>query len=231
VFINNIGYVKYPEGMPSLLPIPSIIRLNFLNISPDIVMEAFKSSDEFIIPLDEDGENSQCILNDSNRPSDIIQCRTQTMNNFANQEPPRDGILFDKVRLDEIIAAFYVLINGSSVRLTCDERPNFPIEDIKVLLRPVDTSEGISHLLHMLYSLQGDSDVKSKSGKAKDATRIRDTCPEKGRGSRYPKKGGEAHQALNSQPPPEEVESQTAREHHHGGCIAKHTHLGSLEDA
>jgi len=153
VFINDIDIIKYPERVTSFLPVRSVIRLHRLNISSDIISKAFKSFDEFSIPFDEDWETGFCIPFDGKRPSDVIKGRTQTMSNFTCQEPPRNRVFtFDEVRLNDIASILRVFIDSASVRLTCDEGLNFSVEDIKVLLRPIDTSEGICHWLHMLSS-------------------------------------------------------------------------------
>jgi len=151
MLVNNISDMKYPKRVHPLLPIRSIIRLNRLDIRPDVLTEAFKSIDEFVIPIDKDWKANGSILPNSENPSDIVQSRTQSMNDFANQKPPRDRILFDKIRADDIASILRVFINRDSVRLTCDEAFNFSIEDVKVFLRPIDTSEGVSHLLYILY--------------------------------------------------------------------------------
>jgi len=151
VLINNINYVEYPERMSSLLPIRSIIRLHRLNVSPNVIMKVFESFDEFSIPLDEEGETGTSVLRDGKRPSDIVESRTQSVSNLTYQQSPSNGVFsFDEVRADDIVAILNVFIDGSSVRLTCDEGFNFSVEDIKVFLRPVDTSEGVSHILHMV---------------------------------------------------------------------------------
>ena len=111
MLVNNINCIEHPERVSSLLPIRSIIGLDHLNISPDIIIESFKSSDEFLIPFEEDGETSQCIPSNSDRPSDIIESRTQSVSNFTNQKSPRDGVLLDKIGADDIKALFrYFLI-------------------------------------------------------------------------------------------------------------------------
>ncbi len=155
VFINDIDIIKYPERVTSFLPARSVIRLHRLNISPDIISKAFESLDEFRIPLDGDWEASNSIRFDGKRPSNVIKSRTQSVSNLSYQESPWNGVFaFDEVRLNDIASILRVFIDGTSVRLTCDEGFNFSVEDIKVLLRPIDSSEGISHLLHMLSTCE-----------------------------------------------------------------------------
>jgi len=152
VLVNNVNYIEYPERMSSLLPIRSVIRLYRLNISPGVIMKAFETFDEIRIPHSEDREGGNCILRDGKRPGDIIKVRTQAMSNLTNQQSPHNGeFSFGEVRPDDIADILHVFIDGTSVRLACDEGANFSVEDIKVLLRPIDSSEGVSHLLHMLY--------------------------------------------------------------------------------
>lgn len=155
VFINDIDIIKYPERVTSFLPVRSVVRLHRLNIIPDIISKAFESSDEIRIPFDEDWEASDFIPCNGKRPSNVIKSRTQSVSNFTYQESPRNGVFtFDEVRLNDIASILRVFIDGVSVRLTCDEGFNFSVEDIKVFLRPVDTSEGVSHWLHMLSSCE-----------------------------------------------------------------------------
>lgn len=157
MLVNNVNYIEYPEWMPSFLPIRSIIRLYRLNISPDIIVKAFKASDELVIPFDEDGEAGERILFDGNRPSDVVKSGTQSVSNLTNQQSPSNGeFSFGEVRADDIVVLLRVFSDAISIRLACDEGFDFSVEDIKVLLRPVYTPEGIGHLLHNLYYPQSN---------------------------------------------------------------------------
>lgn len=148
MLINIVNGLQNPKRMPSLLPLRSFIRLHRLDISPDIITETIKATDEVLIPVEEDGEIRGSVSFDSKRPRDIVKRRTQTMSQLTNQQTPHRGELSGEIGIDDIAVLLNVLIDGSSVRLTCDEGIDFRVEDIKVFLRPVDTSEGASHLLH-----------------------------------------------------------------------------------
>jgi len=150
MLVNVVNYTENPEWMPSPLPIRSVIRLYRLDISPDIITKAFESADEFRTLLNVDWEDGAFISFDGKRPSDVIKGGTQPVSNFAYQKSPRWGESIPEIRAEDIASILRVFINGTSVRLTCGEGFNFSVEDIKVLLRPLDSSEGVSHWLHML---------------------------------------------------------------------------------
>ncbi len=161
---------------------------------------------------------------------DIIQCTSQVMYEVSEHEGNHGIRLLSNA---ETTPDFILAVRGpdasETVRIAAGVPHGFLLDIYHVLLCAPEFEPPI--ILHdMLYSLKEASDAERQAN-TEDTERLRDTCSSKGRGSRCPKEGGKAHQALNSQPPPEEVESQTAREHRHGGCISKHTRLGSLEDA
>ena len=150
MFVNVVNYTENPEWMPSPLPIRYVIRLNRFNISPYVVMKAFKSADKFRILLNVNWKDSACISFDGKRPSDVIKGGTQTVSNFAYQKSPCFRESIPEIRAKDITSILRVFFNGTSIRLTCEEGFNFSVEDIKVFLRPIDSSEGVSHWLHML---------------------------------------------------------------------------------
>ena len=150
MLVSVVNYTENPEQMPSPLPIRSVIRLHRLDISPDVITKAFESVDEFRALLNVDWEDGAVISFNGKRPSDVIKGGTQTVSNFAYQKSPRWRESIPEIRAEDIVSILRVFINGTSVRLTCDEGFNFSVEDIKVFLRPIDSSEGISHWLHML---------------------------------------------------------------------------------
>ena len=150
MLVNVVNYTENPEWIPSPFPIRSVIRLYRLDISPDIITKAFESAGEFRTLLNVDWEDGAFISFDGKRPSDVIKGGTQTVSNFAYQESPRWRESIPEIRAKDIASILRVFINGTSVRLTCDEGFNFSVENIKVFLRPIDSSEGPSHWLHML---------------------------------------------------------------------------------
>ena len=150
MLINNINSMKNPERVHSLLPIRSIIRLKRLDISPNVLTQAIEPIDEFRAFLNVDWEDCEFITLDSESPSDVIKGGAQSVNNFAYQKAPGIRSVPCEIKVEDIVSILRVYINSNSVRLTCDEGFNFSVEDIKVFLRPVDTSEGVCHWLHML---------------------------------------------------------------------------------
>ena len=76
----------------------------------------------------------------------------QPMSHLPHQKPPSlREFTFGKVRANDIAATLRVIFDVVSVRLTCEEGLNFSIEDSKAFLRPIDSPEGVCHLLHKLH--------------------------------------------------------------------------------
>ena len=88
MLVNVVNSGEKPERMPSPLPIRSIIRLHRLDIRPDVAAKAFEFINEFRTVLNVDRENSTLITLNSERPSDVIKGRTQSVGNFAYQKSP-----------------------------------------------------------------------------------------------------------------------------------------------
>ncbi len=149
MLINVINFAENPERMPPLIPIRSVIRLYRLDISPDVLTEIFEPAGEVRTLLNVDWEDGASISFDGKSPSEIIKSRTQSMSDLTYQKSPSFRIFPSEIRAEDIASILRVFINGTSVRLTCDEGFNFSVEDIKVFLRPIDSSEGISHRLHV----------------------------------------------------------------------------------
>jgi len=82
--------------------------------------------------------------------------------------------------------------------------------------------------LHMLYSTQ-EQESGCKRTQTENTQGARNSRTHTGRVRAQSKKGCQARQITSESP--EEVASGTSPGPHCGGCIAKHTHLGSLEDA
>ena len=152
VLVNVVNPRENPQRVAPPFPIRSVIRLHRLNLIPDVFTKIFEPPlDEFKTFLIVDWEDSACSVLDSESPSDIVKGGTQTMSNLAYQKSPGYRELLCEIRPENITPILRVFIDSTSIRLTCSESPDFPVEDIKVFLRPVDSSEGVSHLLHRLY--------------------------------------------------------------------------------
>lgn len=150
MLVNVVNNGEDPKEMSALLPIRSVIRLNRLDISPDVLTEVFKPPDEFRTLLSVDWEDGISGAFDSNSPSDVVKSGTQSVSDLTYQKPPSLRELPREIRPEDIASILQVSIDSTSVRLTCDEGLDFSVEDIKVFLRPIDSDEGVSHLLHML---------------------------------------------------------------------------------
>ncbi len=181
MLINNIHPMENPKGMPSLLPIRSVIRLHRLDVIPSVFAKAFEPFGEIRTLLDEDRETSEFIMCSGERPCDVIKSGTQSMGNFTYQESPFGRICLPEIRVINIASIIRVFINGASVRLTCDEGGDFTFEGIQVFLCPIDSDDGGSHLLHMLYFPQGETNAREETTDSKGA---RDTRAQKERVSR-----------------------------------------------
>jgi len=150
MLVDVVDYRENPKRMPTLFPIRSIIRLHRLDISPDIITKAFELSDESAVLLDGNWENGEVIPFDRKRPCDVVKGSTKSVCNLTYQKSPRRGKILNEIRVEDIKSILRVFLNDTSVRVTCDEGSYFSIENIKVFLRPIDSSEGVSHWLHML---------------------------------------------------------------------------------
>jgi len=150
MFVNVVDNGKNPEGMSSRIPIRSVIRLHRLDVIPNIFAKFFESFSETSAVLDVNWEDSALTSLDSERPSDVIKGATKTVSNFPYQKSPCERVRLGEIRVEDIASIIRVFIDSTSVRLTCDEGLDFSVEDIKVFLRPIDSSEGPSRWLHML---------------------------------------------------------------------------------
>jgi hypothetical protein len=150
MLVNVINPTEEPERMTAPIFIRSIIGLYRLDISPDIAAKAFENAFEFRTPIDIDREGSEPVLFDGERPRHVVKSGAKTVSPFANQKPPIDRKGLNEIGPEDIAAIMRVYIDRASVGITFEESPHFSIEDIKVFLRPVNTSEGFSHLLHEL---------------------------------------------------------------------------------
>ena len=110
------------------------------------------------------------------------------------------------------------------------------VQGVEVFFRPIQFEPwpiyGRGWGWHALYSTHGEG--KSEQEDSEDAQgRVRDSGAHQGRRDEGVREGGGAHNAAQSVTfsPPEEVATQTAPSRRHGGYTARHTRLGSLEDA
>ena len=149
MLVDVVNYRENPKRMSTLFPVRSIIRLHRLDISPDIITKAFEPTSESTVLLEEDGEDGEAIPFDCKRPCDVVKSSTKSMCNLTYQKPPRCGEFLDEIRIEDINTILRVFLNDTSVRITCDEGSYFSVENIKVFLRPIDTSKGCSYWFHV----------------------------------------------------------------------------------
>lgn len=71
------------------------------------------------------------------------------MSDPTYQKPPSYRVLPSEIRTEDIASVLRIYIDSTSVGLTCGEGLDFSVEDIKVFPRPIDSSEGTGHWLHM----------------------------------------------------------------------------------
>jgi hypothetical protein len=221
VFINNINSSQNPEGMLVSFPIRSMIRLYRLNFRSDFDPEIFKLIGESRFVIDEDWKLNSVMLNGGYLPGDIIESRSELVEDISNNESPFEGDWFSHVWVANPAIIFKIVLNIDSVRLAIEETSDFFVEDIKVFLRPQNTAEGPSHWLHMLQYPYGEESEKD----TKDSEGARYTRAHQ---ERVYREFGEGDQ-VNARPP-EEVEPQASHDLRSGGYTAKNTHSGSLED-
>jgi hypothetical protein len=164
----------------------------------------------------------------------MIKRGTQIVNDVADADAyffDRSGEIGHGLKTDDVIAGLSVRIRpqGGSISFALKERPDVIMEGLTMLFGPIDfgeaTFEGGS--IHALYSkYEGQEDAENSQGPRNSRANKRRRVQGVGKSGRANK----ATQDFNSPTPPEEVTSQTAHDHRHGDCIAKHTHLGSPED-
>lgn len=150
MFVNVVNPREKPQRMTVPLPIRSIIRLNSFDFSSDVLTEVFKPADEFTTFLNVDWEDGVISSLSGDSPSDVIKGGAQPVNDLTYQKPPSRRELSREIRNEDIASILRVYFDRTSVRLTCGEGLDFSVEDIKVFLCPVDSSEGASHLIHAL---------------------------------------------------------------------------------
>ena len=168
MFVDVVNTGENPQRMSSSLSLRSVVRLHRADVSPDIFAKAFESGSEASIFRYVDWEAGNVVSLDSQRPRDVIKGRTEPMHNLADKNTPRMGERLAQIGIEDISSILWVSFDTTSVRLTCDEGPDFIVEDIEVFLRPLDTSEGASHLLHDLF-LSHDPPPASQSGTGSNA--------------------------------------------------------------
>lgn len=150
MLVNIVNNGQNPQRMSPPLSARSFIRLHRFDISPNVFSKTIESIGEFTVPLKIDWEDSAVITFDCESPSDIIEGSAKPMCNLGYQQAPTWGEFLDEIRVEDIEPILRVFLNDTMIRVTCDEGLNFSVEDIKVFLRPIDTSEGGSHWFHMI---------------------------------------------------------------------------------
>jgi hypothetical protein len=237
MLVDAIEFMEPPQ-IVNIRPIRSIVRLKLFDDwvgSGKNIPELTPPSGGFLVELTgrvEDGEfrTSTRIISDkqSQLPSQMIEGRSQIESNIANQNPPANRRLLANFKCEDfprLISIFYG-DNGAWIQL--HEVPEFPVKDIEVFLRPINLQPNVIQRLHMLYSNHGQG-REDETADTDHATGRRDSDPDTGRVREESTESGEVQTFTEGSP--EEVESQTELGHHSDDCNAKHTHLGSLEDA
>lgn len=157
--------------------------------------------------------------------NDVIKCTSQVMYEITEHNSNHGiRLLSDMEASPDFILAVRQPNTSKTVRIAACVPHGFLIDVYHVLLSPLELEPPVVH--DMLYSNYG----RQENEDTKNPERFRDTNPETQGRVRRTRKGGKANQTTSSQPPPEEVTSQTAPSHRRGDYTAKHIHSGSLED-
>lgn len=162
-------------------------------------------------------------------PSNHVESGAKVMNRVGNNHPHAHGRQTDDPSPRDIVDAIRIKFSDGVIRLrrVHHEHSRFMCQCVDVFVRSLkpqlDAQQFIGHDVYSDYERQ-----QAQRADREDAEGPRDSYPEAGRILSEPQE--DAPPTLNSRPT-EEVAPRTKSGRRRGGYSAKHTHLGSPEDA
>jgi len=197
------------EQPPKVLPPTSI---------PSIVVVGYDKGSlygYFMSPLDDQGRDY------------IVQNRSTLMRPLSDKESPFKWRLASQPK--DVLSALFIELTPNAASYGIDESADFTVELGEVLICPLEPKserlDGITHQYSLLYSNH------ERKEDAKDAQGSRDTHTHPRGLPEEPRPSSQTDQETLTVWTPSEPKLETERDHRRGDCTAKHTRLGSLEDA
>ena len=234
MFVGVVKFVEQPKGM-RLGTIPSMIWLQTLdkcslshrevpNASrPIAVIERTVGKDGKLRFVIRRGSLAQCKL-----PSHMVKSTTQTVSDFPDQDCPLNRRRFQYFDPEYALSGLLVEFRheGTTIRLV--EPLDAVIQGFEMIASSGELESGTIKWMHMLYSKHGE---RQEHEDAKDAQRPRHTHTKPRGFPKEPRPSGENPQETLTASTLSEPKLGTERGHRRGDYTAKHTRLGSPEDA
>ncbi len=163
------------------------------------------------------------VLDDPELPEQMVKCRTQVIANISDDKNGINGNFFPFLEPEHMLSLIVIDFNSvdNLIWVTFKKPLNQVIQNLEMISCSAEFEKRAIQRVHMLQYPYGEESGKE----TKDSEGARDTRAHKGRIPRKSEKGDKINASQL-----EEVKSQASHDLHHGGCNAKNTHSGSLED-
>ena len=160
-------------------------------------------------------------------PSQVVKGRPEIVEGVSEHGQGWDTDKFT-VNLPDLLSCIRVNITDDGIWLALSEQFNISTQFTVVHLTPCYLDPDTAEFLHMLYS----NYERQETQDSENTQRVRDTDSDQGRRTQGAEEGGRAYrERLRDSQPPGEGLAQTELSPSPDSSTAKHTRLGSPEDA